>query len=152
MHSPFSDLCQRSILPFDCGENGEALTCVIPEIRMNSSKSLAMNCGPLSELIRGFASGYCSLAQARRHFQPASRLRCNIMQQVAACFASLSLPRPQHHAPGLKRRTEMHNPPAAKNHGHTSRKFSSAPHPSDNKSCYLHSPRFTLKIRIPPIV
>ena len=32
-------------------------TCVIPEIRMNSLKSLAMNCGPLSEMIRGRASG-----------------------------------------------------------------------------------------------
>ena len=29
---------------------------------MNSLKSLAMNCGPLSEMIRGFASGYFSLA------------------------------------------------------------------------------------------
>src|SRR5260370_40925469 len=28
----------------------------MPEIRMNSLKSLAMNCGPLSELIRGRAS------------------------------------------------------------------------------------------------
>jgi hypothetical protein len=30
----------------------------MPEIRMNSLKSLAMNCGPLSEMIRGRASGY----------------------------------------------------------------------------------------------
>jgi hypothetical protein len=29
----------------------------MPEIRMNSLKSLAMNCGPLSEMIWGFASG-----------------------------------------------------------------------------------------------
>jgi hypothetical protein len=29
--------------------------CVMPEMRMNSLKSLAMNCGPLSEMIRGFA-------------------------------------------------------------------------------------------------
>src|SRR5207249_7347264 len=55
MHSPLSDLCQRSIFPFDCGKNGEVRTCVIPEIRMNSLKSLAMNCGPLSEMIRGRA-------------------------------------------------------------------------------------------------
>jgi hypothetical protein len=31
---------------------------VMPEIRMNSLKSFAMNCGPLSEMIRGRASGY----------------------------------------------------------------------------------------------
>jgi len=36
---------------------GEVLTCVMPEIRMNSLKSLAMNCGPLSEMIRGLAWG-----------------------------------------------------------------------------------------------
>ena len=29
---------------------------------MNSLKSLAMNCGPLSEMIRGLAAGYFSLA------------------------------------------------------------------------------------------
>ena len=29
----------------------------MPQIRMNSLKSLAMNCGPLSEMIRGRASG-----------------------------------------------------------------------------------------------
>ena len=34
----------------------------MPEIRMNSLKSLAMNRGPLSEMIRGRASGYFSLA------------------------------------------------------------------------------------------
>ena len=32
---------------------------------MNSLKSLAMNCGPLSEMIRGCASGYFSLAACR---------------------------------------------------------------------------------------
>jgi hypothetical protein len=37
----------------------------MPEIRMNSLKSLAMNCGPLSEMIRGRASGYFSLAACR---------------------------------------------------------------------------------------
>src|SRR5271163_2481463 len=37
----------------------------MPEMRMNSLKSLAMNCGPLSEMIRGLASGYCSLARSR---------------------------------------------------------------------------------------
>jgi transposase InsO family protein len=34
----------------------------MPEILMNSLKSLAMNCGPLSEMIRGRASGYFSFA------------------------------------------------------------------------------------------
>ena len=65
MHSDFSDLCQRSNLPFDCGYAGEVRTCVIPAIRMNSLKSRAMNCGPLSEMIRGFASGYFSRARCR---------------------------------------------------------------------------------------
>src|SRR6516165_6265389 len=37
----------------------------MPEIRMNSLKSLAMNCGPLSEMIRGRASGCFSLAACR---------------------------------------------------------------------------------------
>ena len=32
---------------------------------MNSLKSLATNCGPLSEMIRGRASGYFSLAACR---------------------------------------------------------------------------------------
>src|SRR5450756_977603 len=37
----------------------------MPEIRMNSLKSRAMNCGPLSEMILGFAPGYFSLARSR---------------------------------------------------------------------------------------
>jgi hypothetical protein len=37
----------------------------MPEIRINSLKSRAMNCGPLSETIHGFASGYFSLARSR---------------------------------------------------------------------------------------
>src|SRR5215467_3004339 len=37
----------------------------MPEIRMNSLKSLAMNCGPLSEIIRGRASGYFSFAPCK---------------------------------------------------------------------------------------
>src|SRR5580693_5156221 len=65
MHSDFSDLCQRSNLPFHCGYPVEVRTCVIPEIRINSLKSRAMNCGPLSEMIRGLASGYFSLARSR---------------------------------------------------------------------------------------
>jgi hypothetical protein len=32
---------------------------------MNSLKSRAMNCGPLSEMMLGFASGYFSLARCR---------------------------------------------------------------------------------------
>src|SRR5580704_8447962 len=37
----------------------------MPEMRMNSLKSRAINCGPLSEMILGFASGYFSLARSR---------------------------------------------------------------------------------------
>src|SRR5215469_12403168 len=36
----------------------------MPETRMNSLKSLAMNCGPLSEMIRGRASRWISLARS----------------------------------------------------------------------------------------
>ena len=32
-------------------------------MRMNSLKSLAMNCGPLSEMIRGRSPGNCSRAR-----------------------------------------------------------------------------------------
>src|SRR6266851_4015010 len=44
----------------------------MPEIRMNSLKSLAMNCGPLSEMIRGRASGGSSLARSRMTSMSAS--------------------------------------------------------------------------------
>jgi len=41
-------------------------TYVMPEMRMNSLKSRAMNCGPLPEMIRGFATGYFSLGIRRQ--------------------------------------------------------------------------------------
>jgi hypothetical protein len=37
----------------------------MPEMRMNSLQSFAMNCGPLSEIIRGFAPGYISFARSK---------------------------------------------------------------------------------------
>ena len=37
----------------------------MPLIRINSLKSLAINCGPLSEIILGLASGNFSLARRR---------------------------------------------------------------------------------------
>src|SRR5579862_9119107 len=46
----------------------------MPEMRMNSLKSRAMNCGPLSEMIRGFATGYFSLARSRISSTSASRI------------------------------------------------------------------------------
>jgi hypothetical protein len=45
----------------------------MPEMRMNSLKSRAMNCGPLSEIMRGFASGYFSCAE--EDGCPVSRVR-----------------------------------------------------------------------------
>jgi hypothetical protein len=39
--------------------------CVMPEMRMNSLKSLAINYVPLSEMTRGLTSGYRSLARSR---------------------------------------------------------------------------------------
>ena len=53
---PFERFVPALDLPIRLRENGEVRTCVIPEIRMNSLTSLAMNCGPLSEMIRGRAS------------------------------------------------------------------------------------------------
>ena len=56
-----SDLCQRSILPVALRVAGRgARAWVRPAMRINSFKSRAMNCGPLSEMIRGLACGYFS--------------------------------------------------------------------------------------------
>jgi hypothetical protein len=46
----------------------------IAETRMNSLKSLAMNCGPLSEMIRGRASGCSSLARSKMISMSASAI------------------------------------------------------------------------------
>ena len=35
------------------------------QMRMNSLKSRAINCGPLSQMMRGLAPGYRSLARSR---------------------------------------------------------------------------------------
>jgi hypothetical protein len=45
-------------LPVRLRVNGEVRTCV---------KSRAMNCGPLSEMIRGFAPGYFSFGSFENH-------------------------------------------------------------------------------------
>jgi hypothetical protein len=47
----------------------------MPEMRMNSLKSLAMNWGPLSEMIRGLAHGYRSFARSRMISMSASVFR-----------------------------------------------------------------------------
>jgi hypothetical protein len=44
----------------------------MPEMRINSLKSLAMNCGPLSEMIRGLAPGNFSLARPLSQKAPLS--------------------------------------------------------------------------------
>src|SRR6185436_4990243 len=44
----------------------------MPVRRMNSLKSRAMNCGPLSEMMRGCSSGYFSRARWRMHSTSAS--------------------------------------------------------------------------------
>ena len=44
----------------------------MPATRMNSLKSLAMNCGPLSEMIRGRASGCILSRYGQRHVQKLS--------------------------------------------------------------------------------
>jgi hypothetical protein len=55
MHSILSDPFERSILPLDCGSEGDVRTWLMPKMRMNTLKSLAMNYGPLSEIMRGGA-------------------------------------------------------------------------------------------------
>jgi len=67
----------------------------MPEMRMNSLKSRAMNCGPLSEMIRGFASGYFSLARSRitsmlASFIDSRRSQCTRLAFLFHTFAPLS--------------------------------------------------------------
>ena len=52
----------------------------MPQMRMNSLKSLAMNCGPLSEMIRGRASGNFSRARWRMISISASVIDSRISQ------------------------------------------------------------------------
>ena len=54
---------KRSILPWLWGEDGDVFRGVMPQTRMNSVKSLATNCGPLSEMSRGVTPG--NFARAR---------------------------------------------------------------------------------------
>jgi len=56
----------------------------MPEMRMNSLKSGAMNCGPLSEMMRGFASGYFSLARSYFDIRLPHRLAQIPMHEEAA--------------------------------------------------------------------
>ena len=53
MHSLLIEPFERSILPLDCESEGDVRTWLMPEMRMNTLKSLAMNYGPLSEIMRG---------------------------------------------------------------------------------------------------
>ena len=50
---------------------------------MNSLKSLAINCGPLSEMRRGLASGYFSLAASENFAVVLSQLAYNIAMKIA---------------------------------------------------------------------
>ena len=52
----------------------------MPEIRMNSLKSLAMNCGPLSEMIRGRAYRYFSFAPCTMISMSASVIESRMSQ------------------------------------------------------------------------
>jgi hypothetical protein len=66
---------------------------VIPAMRINSLKSLAMNWGPLSEMIRGFASGYFSRARCkgksrRRGATQAAREPAGAVETIFACADS----------------------------------------------------------------
>src|SRR5262249_5250751 len=54
----------------------------MPKMRMKSLKSRAMNCGPLSEMIRGVASAYFSLARCRITSTSASRMDSRRSQPV----------------------------------------------------------------------
>jgi hypothetical protein len=53
MHSALRRRASVPVCRCSAGSRGLVRTWVIPQRRMNSLKSLAMNCGPLSEMIRG---------------------------------------------------------------------------------------------------
>jgi hypothetical protein len=59
IHSPLSDLCQRSILCSIEGNTAMSWTCVMPEMRMNSLKPFAINCGPLSRIDYSYRDRRC---------------------------------------------------------------------------------------------
>src|SRR6202521_4755508 len=72
----------------------------MPEMRMNSLKSLAMNWGPLSEMIRGLTPGYRCLARSRNdlnvglgHLLPQIPMNQEtaVAVQDAACVRSVSV-------------------------------------------------------------
>src|SRR5579883_2974319 len=71
---------QRWMLPFDCRENDEVRTWVMPQTRMNSLKSRAMNCGPLLEMIRDVAWGNFSRARCKMISTSASVIHARIFQ------------------------------------------------------------------------
>lgn len=52
----------------------------MPDIRMNSLKSLAMNCGPLSEMTRGRAPGHFSFAPCKMISMAASVIDSRMSQ------------------------------------------------------------------------
>src|SRR3954451_24800147 len=73
----------------------------MPEMRMNSLKSRAMNCGPLSEMTRGFASRYFSLPPCRMISISASimdcrRSQCTMDRHVAVQYAAQVRGRPRY--------------------------------------------------------
>lgn len=74
IHSPLSDLCQRSILPFECEWCGEVLTPVIS--------------GPLPEMIRGFASGCFSFAAAEAILAKSRLSNTGCIQSIRPLAAS----------------------------------------------------------------
>jgi hypothetical protein len=59
-------------------------------MRMNSLKSLAMNCGPLSEMMRGFSLGNFSLARAMMHSTSSSVMCSRTSQWTMARLAPSS--------------------------------------------------------------
>ena len=61
---------------------GAVRTWVIPEMRINSLKSLAMNCGPLSVMMRGFASGNFSRARCNRISTSGSHIKARKLQST----------------------------------------------------------------------
>jgi len=83
MHSDFRICASAPACRWIADSKGEVRTCVIPAMRMNS-KIPGENCGPLSEMIRGFASGYFTRSCRRLRFRLGHRFPQNPMHNRTA--------------------------------------------------------------------
>src|SRR3954466_6867858 len=83
----------------------------MPVRRMNSLKSLAMNCGPLSEMMRGRSAGWGSWARTRMHSTSASVIWSRIFERSLGHLVA-DLPVDDGTAGGIEDRTQVVERPA----------------------------------------